>query len=182
MCCTALNGSSRERGETQGARAPGWYEDPEATDLLRWWDGTDWSDTEFRAKPEDSELVAYVKSYQDLSPRSPTNFLAISSLVQATIALVVAVALSALSTSLSSAAATLVASTLLVLAELVVVLVGLWAAALGVLAIQNARRHQGRRIRHAIAAVLIATAAVIVSVVLFVQQFPAWLDGAGIVG
>ena len=176
-----MNETSRSGARYKARERPGWYEDPEAADLLRWWDGTVWSETEFRAKPEGSELVAYVKSYQDLSPRSPTNFLAISSLVQATIALVVAAALLALSASLSSATSTLVASTLLVLAEVVVVLIGLWAAALGVLAIQNARRHQGRRIRHAIAAVLVATAAVIVSVVLFMQQFPAWLDGSGIV-
>lgn len=166
----------------QGARAPGWYEDPDAADLLRWWDGTEWSETEFRAKLDESELVAYVKSYQDLSPRSPTNFMAISSLVQASISLVVVAALLALNASLSSATSTLLASTLLVLAEVVVVLIGLWAAALGVLAIQNARRHQGRRIRYAITAVLIGIAAVIVSMVLLVQRFPAWLDGSGIVG
>lgn len=166
----------------RGARAPGWHEDPDAPDLVRWWDGTDWSDTEFRSKPEDSDLVAYVKSYQDLSPRSPTNFLALSSLVQATISLVVAAALLALSASLSSATSTFVASTLLVLAESVVVLTGIWAASQGVLAIQNARRHQGRRILHAIAAVIIAVAAGLISVVLLVQQVPTWLEGSGIVG
>jgi hypothetical protein len=32
---------------------PGWYEDPEAPDLLRWWDGANWSDTEFVPKPVD---------------------------------------------------------------------------------------------------------------------------------
>ena len=33
------------------AAPPGWYEDPEAPDLLRWWDGTRWSDDAFRPKP-----------------------------------------------------------------------------------------------------------------------------------
>lgn len=33
------------------AARPGWYEDPEAPDLLRWWGGTQWSDDAFRAKP-----------------------------------------------------------------------------------------------------------------------------------
>lgn len=169
-------------GETQGARPPGWCEDPEAPDLLRWWDGTEWSNTEFRAKPEDSERLAYVKSYQDLSPRSPTNSLAISSLVQASIALVVAAALLAVSTSLSSATSILVVSTLLVLVEMVVVLIGFWACAIGVLAIRNAKRHQGRRIQHAIAAVLVAIAAIIIAVVLLVQQFPEWVAGSGVVG
>jgi hypothetical protein len=34
----------------QQAARPGWYEDPGATDLLRWWDGAQWSDQEFRPK------------------------------------------------------------------------------------------------------------------------------------
>ena len=34
---------------------PGWYEDPEAPDLLRWWDGTRWSDDAFRPKPTAEE-------------------------------------------------------------------------------------------------------------------------------
>lgn len=28
--------------------APGWYVDPIAKDMLRWWDGTEWSETEFK--------------------------------------------------------------------------------------------------------------------------------------
>jgi uncharacterized Tic20 family protein len=32
---------------------PGWYEDPEAPDLLRWWDGENWSESELLSKPAD---------------------------------------------------------------------------------------------------------------------------------
>ncbi|MFF2372014.1 DUF2510 domain-containing protein [Agromyces sp. NPDC058110] len=28
--------------------APGWYVDPVANDMLRWWDGAEWSETEFK--------------------------------------------------------------------------------------------------------------------------------------
>ncbi|MFD1713293.1 DUF2510 domain-containing protein [Amnibacterium flavum] len=27
---------------------PGWYVDPMADDMLRWWDGAEWSETEFK--------------------------------------------------------------------------------------------------------------------------------------
>ena len=46
--------TERNRTLTDGlshAAYPGWYEDPEAPDLLRWWDGTRWSDDAFRPKP-----------------------------------------------------------------------------------------------------------------------------------
>jgi hypothetical protein len=36
----------------QGGAAPGWYTDPMAADMLRWWDGSEWSETEFKlARP-----------------------------------------------------------------------------------------------------------------------------------
>jgi hypothetical protein len=37
---------------TSDSPDPGWYQDPVAADMLRWWDGTAWSETEFKlAKP-----------------------------------------------------------------------------------------------------------------------------------
>lgn len=40
------------------AAPPGWYDDPEAPDLLRWWDGRAWSDEHFAAKPVGEALNA----------------------------------------------------------------------------------------------------------------------------
>ena len=37
------------------APPPGWYPDPAGTSRLRWWEGTDWTDT-YRAPPTPSEL------------------------------------------------------------------------------------------------------------------------------
>lgn len=31
--------------------APGWYSDPEAADMLRWWDGVAWSESDFKLAP-----------------------------------------------------------------------------------------------------------------------------------
>ncbi|MFF2272860.1 DUF2510 domain-containing protein [Agromyces sp. NPDC058136] len=38
-------------GPPTTAAPPGWYDDPEAPDLLRWWDGRAWSDEHFATKP-----------------------------------------------------------------------------------------------------------------------------------
>jgi hypothetical protein len=36
----------------QEGAAPGWYADPVAADMLRWWNGSEWSETEFKlARP-----------------------------------------------------------------------------------------------------------------------------------
>ncbi|RXZ71739.1 DUF2510 domain-containing protein [Agromyces albus] len=32
---------------------PGWYTDPESPDLLRWWDGEEWSETDFKVPGDD---------------------------------------------------------------------------------------------------------------------------------
>lgn len=133
--------SGVERGELEPiAVAAGWNEDPEAPDLQRWWNGMGWSETEFRAKPEDSELVAYVRSYRDLDPSSPTNYLAISAPVQATIALAVAAACLVIAVAVPAALSTLAGSTLLIITEGTVVLIGVWSASLGVIAFRNASR------------------------------------------
>ncbi|GAA1061970.1 hypothetical protein GCM10009573_33980 [Agromyces bracchium] len=162
------------------ANAAGWYEDPEAPDLERWWDGNEWSDTEFRPKPEDSELVAYLKSYRDLDPTSPTNYLAVSALVQATIALAAAAACLAIAIALPAALATLVGSTLLIATAGIVVLVGVWSTGLGIIAFRNARRNQDRRLRHAVGAIVIAAAAVLGAVTLLIVQAPAWWADSGL--
>ena len=36
--------------EDDQASAPGWYPDPHSPDLLRWWDGEEWSETDFRLR------------------------------------------------------------------------------------------------------------------------------------
>lgn len=32
-------------------RPPGWYVDPHADDMLRWWDGEEWSESDFKLRP-----------------------------------------------------------------------------------------------------------------------------------
>jgi hypothetical protein len=175
------SGAEREKLEPT-AVAAGWYEDPEAPDLQRWWDGTGWSDTEFRPKPEDSELVAYVKSYRDLDPRSPTNALAVSALVQATIALAAAAACLVIAVAAPAALSTLVGSTLLIITEGIVVLIGVWSASLGIIAFRNARRNQDRRLRHAVSSIVVGATAAVVSLMLLTAQAPAWWAASGLAG
>lgn len=163
------------------AVAAGWYEDPEAPDLQRWWNGTGWSDTEFRHKPGDSGL-AYVKSYRDLDPKSPTNYLAVSALVQATIALAAAAACLAIAVAVPGALSTLVGSTLLIITEGIVILIGVWSAVLGIIAFRNARRNQDRRLRHAVSSIFVAAAAVVISIMLLAAQAPAWRAASGLAG
>ncbi len=33
---------------------PGWYVDPHADDMLRWWDGEEWSESDFELRPRTS--------------------------------------------------------------------------------------------------------------------------------
>ncbi|MGR0320613.1 DUF2510 domain-containing protein [Agromyces sp. ZXT2-3] len=169
-------------GLEPGSIVAGWYEDPEAPDLERWWTGSAWSDTEFRPKPEDSELIAYVKSYRDLGPTSPTNYLAVSALVQATICLAVSALCLAIAVALPAAMSMLVGATFLIVTEGVVVLVGLWSVGLGIITVRNARRNQDRRLQHAIGASVIAATAVMVAVALLIAQAPAWWANSGLAG
>jgi hypothetical protein len=36
-----------------GVAEPGWYTDPHSPDLLRWWDGEAWSETDFKLPGDD---------------------------------------------------------------------------------------------------------------------------------
>jgi Protein of unknown function (DUF2510) len=35
------------------AAEPGWYPDPHSPDLLRWWDGEQWSESDFKLRGDD---------------------------------------------------------------------------------------------------------------------------------
>jgi hypothetical protein len=164
------------------AVAAGWYEDPEAPDLQRWWNGTGWSDTEFRPKLEDSELLAYVKSYRDLDPRSPTNFLAVSALVQATIALAAAAGCLVIAVAAPAALSTLFGSTLLIITAGILVLISVWSVGLGIVAFRNARRNQDRRLRHAVSSIVVGATAAVVSLMLLAARAPAWWAASGLAG
>jgi hypothetical protein len=126
--------------------------------------------------------VAYVKNYRDLDPRSPTNYLAVSALVQATIALAAATACLAIAVAVPGALSTLVGSTLLIITEGIVVLIGVWSTVLGIIAFRNARRNQDRRLRHAVSSIFVAAAAVVVSMMLLAAQAPAWWAASGLAG
>lgn len=159
---------------------PGWYEDPEAHDLLRWWDGDAWSDSDFRQKPEESPLLAYVKSYRELSPRSPTNYLAVSSLVQALIEIAAAGTLLVVASRLPSANENLAVATVLVLIVAVVALLGIWTAGQSMLSIINARRNGNRRLWHAVAALVLAVASAGLMIPLLIDLFPPWFGASGL--
>ena len=158
---------------------PGWYEDPEAPDLERWWQGEHWSDTEFRAKPEDHHIVQYMKGYAELSPRSPTNFIATSSLVCAIIELVAAAALVVTSSKVAaSAAPSLATATLLLLVTATILGLGLWTAVMSGLSVANGRR-TGRRLPQAVAALGCAVVSAGLSLLAFARLLPDWLLAPG---
>ncbi|MBM7831349.1 hypothetical protein JOE59_002054 [Agromyces cerinus] len=60
--------------EIQPIAMPGWYVDPEAPDLLRWWDGTAWSDTEFRGMPAEPSARADTGSGNTMARRAQILF------------------------------------------------------------------------------------------------------------
>jgi len=160
-------------GVTLHLPPPGWYEDPEAADLQRWWDGQRWSDTEFRAKPEDHELVKYVKSYSDLSPSSPTNYLAFSSLVCSIIELAAALVLLVtvwLARPTSSAIAFVTGFSV---AAATIGFVSVWTMVTSSLAVANGRR-TGMRKTHAIIGLCLASLASILSVLALILLAPTW--------
>ncbi|GAA2453673.1 DUF2510 domain-containing protein [Agromyces soli] len=38
---------------------PGWYVDPHADDMLRWWDGEEWSESDFKLRPPASSQIRH---------------------------------------------------------------------------------------------------------------------------
>ena len=147
--------------------------------MLRWWDGASWSDTEFQPKSEDSALLAYIKTYGELSPRSPTNYLAVASLTQSIIALVAALALLGFAQIDPNLPHELMPATALMIASAAIMLIAIWAIIQGLLSIMNARRHGNRRLTLAIVAVVISTLSAALALAYLLPGFPAWLNIAG---
>ena len=151
---------------------PGWYPDPEAHDLERWWDGSAWSDTDFRPKPEPSEIARYFASYRDLSPHSPTNYLAVASLVCGSITVVTAGALVIVAFAMPAIAHRFASASMWTLLTAVVLCCSIWMAVLSARAIANARRHRGKRLVEAVLAFMLSTIAAVVLGVLLGVVLP----------
>ena len=81
-----------------------------------------------------------------------------------------------------AAPGSMVVSTLLIITEGAVVLVGAWSAALGIIAFRNARRNQGRRMPHAVGAIVVAVAAIMVATMLLTVQASGWWAVSGLAG
>jgi len=155
---------------------PGWYEDPDAPDLLRWWDGTRWSDTEFAAKAEDSAIVAHFRSYAELSPRSPTNYLAISTVICAAIEFACAAFLIVFTVTSPGVLQRFGSALLVVSLSGVVALCAGWTTFLGALAVANGRRWGGKRVVPAAIGLVVGAIATSLMVTLLVVGVPRVLE------
>ncbi|WP_308797717.1 DUF2510 domain-containing protein [Agromyces silvae] len=155
---------------------PGWYEDPEESDLERWWDGYRWSDTEFRPPRRESAARAvvsdYVQSYKDQLPNSPTNAIARSTLIASFIALAGVVALLVLAIDLRAAMLPTVGAVLLAGSVAAVLFLSVWNVFVSVIAIVNGQRHAGRRAGQARVSLAVSCVAVAFGVWALVEALP----------
>ncbi|WP_235511485.1 DUF2510 domain-containing protein [Agromyces sp. Root81] len=159
-----------------GSPEPGWYADPEAPDLLRWWDGTGWSDDQFRSKPEESFLVARLRSYRDLSPTAPNNMLATSSLVQALIEVLFTLGIVLVLRLFPSLLDGLTAATAILITVGVVLLLAVWTLITSAASVRNGRRNDGKRLRQAQVAFVIALIVFVLMVAVLLEVFPRWVS------
>lgn len=121
-----------------------------------------------------------MKSYRELSPRPPTNYLAVSSLVQAVIEIAAASTLFVVAKSLPSATENLTVAAVLVLIVAVVALLGIWTAGQSLLSIINARRNGNRRLWHAVAALILSVASAGMMIPLLIDLLPTWSGASGL--
>jgi hypothetical protein len=164
--------SSRRGDDTGSVTPPGWYEDPEAPDLQRWWDGESWSDSEFRARPEPGVLEDYVNSWRDSLPNSPTNYLARQSLVVSAIALASTIGLLVLAIGARGQSLPTVPASLLAIGALVCTFFGVWLVLTSAASIVNARAHHGKRFGEAVVAMVLALLAFGGGAWVIVESFP----------
>lgn len=169
--------SPREGNDEMAPRpAPGWYQDPEESDLERWWDGRQWSDTEFRPPPRESAsravLSDYVQSYKDQLPDSPTNAIARSTLIASFIALAGVVVLLVLALDLRTARLSTVSAVLLAGCVAAFVFFAVWNVIVSAIAIVNGRRHAGRRLGQAVVSLALSCVAVACGVWALMEALP----------
>lgn len=144
---------------------PGWYVDPEAPDLERWWDGRRWSDTDFRPPPRESAARAvwsdYVESYKAQLPTSPSNAIARSTLIASFIALAGALGLLVVSIDLRAANLDTVGAILLAGGVASFLFLAVWNVFISAIAVVNGRRHGGRRVMQAVVALSVSCGATV---------------------